>query len=294
MTIKFKIRPALLIDIPLINDWARCEGFAPGKGDIGIYRQTDRQGIWIGCLGEIPVGCIAGIRYNNAYGFIGLYIVRPDQRGHGYGLRLWQQALNHLNGVKCIGLEAAENRINDYANWGFKPASTTTRWQLEVNSATKQITTSRMPVRLKMIHGDDIPEPKIQTYDADRELNPRPHFLSDWLHHPAGHVTALIDMKQNCHGFARIRPCLLKKQAGWRIDPLLADSPELAELLIIELLQGRQGLVIIDTPGGNKLAPPLLQKLGFTPAGRTLRMYRGTMPSRKLEKVFGLACLELG
>ena len=294
MNPEFKIRPVQPVDIPVINNWARSEGFAPGEGDIGIYRQTDRQGIWTGCLGEDPVGCIAGIRYNHAYGFIGLYIVRPDQRGRGYGVRLWREALDHLHDVSCVGLEAAENRIDDYSDWGFQPASTTTRWQLEVDSLPDQIRSLERPEGLRLIHGDDIPEPGVQSYDADRELNPRPHFLSDWLHHPAGVVTALIDSQQNCHGFARIRPCLLKHEAGSRIGPLLADSPELAELLIRDLLSASQGSVIMDSPGGNALAAPLLRKLGFKAVGRTLRMYRGVMPSRQLDEVYGLACLELG
>ena len=294
MASEFTIRPFKSSDIPLINDWARSEGFAPGSGDIGIYRQTDHQGIWTGCLGEEPIGCIAGIRYNHAYGFIGLYIVRPDQRGRGYGVKLWREALDHLHDVSCVGLEAAEDRIDDYSNWGFQPASTTTRWQIEVDSLPHQLRSTEPPEDLRLIRGDDIPEPKIQIYDADRELNPRPHFLSDWLQHPAGDVTALLDRKHDCHGFARIRPCLLKKESGWRIGPLLADSPELAELLIRDLLSARKGLVIIDSPGGNALAAPLLQKLGFTVSGRTLRMYRGVMPSRQLDEVYGLACLELG
>ena len=62
----------------------------------------------------------------------------------------------------------------------------------------------------------------------------------------------------------------------------------------MDLLKARQGLVIIDSPGGNALASPLLHNLGFPPAGRTLRMYRGVMPSRQLDEVYGLACLELG
>ena len=51
MNPEFTIRPVQPVDIPVINDWARSEGFAPGTGDIGIYRQTDSQGIWTGCLG---------------------------------------------------------------------------------------------------------------------------------------------------------------------------------------------------------------------------------------------------
>ena len=56
--------------------------------------------------------------------------------------------------------------------------------------------------------------------------------------------------------------------SGWRIGPLLADSPELAERL--------------------------LRGLGFAPISATLRMYRWIQPQVSLADVYGLACLELG
>ena len=96
VTPPFTIRPLSLPDIPFVTEWARQEGFTPGTGDVAIYRHTDRQGLWVGWLGPDPVGCIAGVRYNAAYGFIGLFLVIPEQRGKGYGLRLWRHALRHL------------------------------------------------------------------------------------------------------------------------------------------------------------------------------------------------------
>lgn len=123
------IRPLTAADIPTVTGWDRQEGFTPGAGDLAIYRNTDRQGVWLGWLGSEPVGCIAGVRYNAAYGFIGLFLVVPEQRGKGYGLQLWRHALHHLADLSCIGLEAAPVRVADYAGWGFVPASPTTRWQ---------------------------------------------------------------------------------------------------------------------------------------------------------------------
>ena len=289
-----KIRPLARADVPLITDWARQEGFAPGKGDVGIYRQTDRQGLWVGCLAGEPIGCIAGVRYNLAYGFVGLYIVRADHRGQGYGRELWRHALAHLNDVACIGLEAAEARIDDYASWGFQAASPTTRWQHTQVVGVDDQPMPPVPEGLQLVEGNAIPDAAVQSYDAQRELSPRPHFLADWLHHPAGRVLALMDRDQRCHGFGRIRPCLLRAGEGWRIGPLLADSAALAMVLIAQLRHRHPGVVLLDTPGGNPLASPLMERLGFEPIGRTLRMYRGTMPNDSQTDVFALACLELG
>ena len=145
------IRPVVPDDISVINTWARLEGFAPGVGDINIYRQTDRQGVWMGWLEDQPIGCIAGVRYNHAYGFIGLFLVQRDYRGRGFGKILWQHALDHLNDVACVGLEAAEERIDDYSSWGFKPASPTTRWQMLSSSFRGQSPSISFPDGLTLL-----------------------------------------------------------------------------------------------------------------------------------------------
>lgn len=294
----FTIRPLQRSDIPTVTDWARQEGFSPGVGDVGIYRQTDRQGLWVGWLGQQPVGCIAGVRYNTAYGFIGLFLVVPEQRGRGYGVQLWRQALQHLEDVPCIGLEAATERIEDYAGWGFAPASPTTRWRRDAPANRGPAAVPQAPGLERtdwcLLQGGEIPEEAVQRFDAEREPSPRPHFLRQWLRHPAGTVLALLDRGGRCRGFGRIRPCLLKDGEGWRIGPLVAAGPAAAGALLQGLLQRHPGVVLIDAPSANGAAAPLLEQLGFAPQSRTLRMYRGSTPQASLADVYGLACLELG
>ena len=279
--------------IPIVTDWSRREGFAPGLGDIEIYRHTDRQGLWIAWLDQEPIGCIAGVRYNLDYGFIGLYLVVPHQRGHGYGQQLWKHALDHLADLTCIGLEAAPARILDYAGWGFESSSSTTRWCC-FNKGISEDSRGDLPSGLHVVEGRDIPSEAVQLYDAQREPSPRPHFLADWLGHQSGQVLALLDDRGNCHGFGRIRPCLLQDGEGWRIGPLLANSPGLATYLIRMLQQRHPGVLLIDTPGLNTTANELMATLGFTAESETMRMYRGDMPKVALNDVFALACLELG
>ncbi|MBM5815719.1 MAG: GNAT family N-acetyltransferase [Cyanobacteria bacterium K_Offshore_surface_m2_239] len=290
------IRPLSPADIPTVTEWARREGFAPGAGDVEIYRHTDRQGVWVGCLGSEPVGCIAGVRYNAAYGFIGLFLVVPEHRGKGYGIQLWRQALEHLSDLPTIGLEAAPDRVEDYAGWGFVPASPTTRWRRPGSGASTRPaeTGPCLAATWCLVQGEAVPERAVQRFDARREPTPRPHFLRQWLHQPIGTVHALVDRQGACHGFGRLRPCLLKRGEGWRVGPLVADHPAAARALLEGLLQNHPGVVLIDGPGANAQAPPLLRSLGFTPVSSTLRMYRGEVPTASLEEVYGLACLELG
>ena len=163
--------------IPIVTDWSRHEGFAPGLGDIEIYRNTDRQGLWIAWLDHEPIGCIAGVRYNLDYGFIGLYLVVPHQRGHGYGQQLWKHALDHLADLTCIGLEAAPARILDYEGWGFSSSSLTTRWRC-FNRGDAEANRGDLPSGLHVVEGSDVPSDAVQLYDAQREPSPFPHCRS--------------------------------------------------------------------------------------------------------------------
>ena len=105
---------------------------------------------------------------------------------------------------------------------------------------------------------------------------------------------AVIDKENRCHGFGRIRPCLLQNGDGWRIGPLMADTPKLLKILLKKLIESHPGLIIIDAPGLNKSADDVFIKLGFKSESETFRMYRGSQPPVSMNDVYGLACLELG
>ncbi len=286
------IRPLESSDISIVTGWARKEGFAPGIGDVKVYRNTDNQGLWIGSIGDKPIGCIAGVKYNPFYGFLGLYIVKKEYRGRGYGICLWKHVLNSMSNTKCIGLEAAPDRIDDYSKWGFKTSSVTTRWKYE--TSVDYSFKNKYIKGLFLLDETEITKGVIQEYDATKEETPRPHFLSDWLFRKSGKLIAIVDRSEKCVGFGRIRPCLLQKGQGWRIGPLIANSPELAEILIKSLLLRHPGTVFIDTPGLNKNSKELMSRIGFKKDSYTVRMYKGIQPTISLDDVYGLACLELG
>ena len=295
MTNLLTIRPLCDSDIDFVTEISKLEGFAPGIGDLGIYQNTDTQGLWVGWLNNNPIGCIAGVRYNEDYGFLGLFLVIEEYRGRGFGLQLWKKALDHLKDLPCVGLEAAPERIVDYSKWGFTVSSKTTRWQWLGDGKLLEVSISKDDLnQFSFVEGSSIPSNAVEKFDEKRETTPRPHFLSDWLKHPAGKVIAVIDREGVCHGFGRIRPCLLRDGKGWRIGPLMADKPKLIKILLKKLIDSHPGLIIIDSPGLNQYASKLFKDLGFKSESETFRMYRGYQPPVSMNDVYGLACLELG
>ncbi|MEI6615707.1 MAG: GNAT family N-acetyltransferase [Cyanobium sp. ELA507] len=298
----FSIRPMVEADLAMVTDWARAEGFCPGVGDAAILRDADRRGVWVGCLDGEPVGCILGVRYDGHYGRIGLFLVRPEHRGHGFGVALWERALEHLRDVSCIALEAEPDRIEDYSGWGFRPAWETLRWGLCSGDGGQprsgEAPAVPLPPGWRVVPLEEVDRAAVLIYDARHEATPRPLVLEEWL--DAGHgeeVLVVLDDLGCCRGFGRLRPCLLpegEEGPGWRLGPLLADALPVADALLQRLCCGRRGLVLIDAPEANPRAHRLLEARGFQIRHRTVRMYRGPAPELALEDLYGLTCLELG
>ena len=291
-----EIRPFTPGDLDVVTALAREQDFAPGVGDIEIYANTDRQGVWLAWQDDAPVGCIAAVTYNPDYAFIGLFVVKPEHRGQGIGRQLWQHALKTLNSVECIGLEAAVQMVGFYEKAGFQKDCITTRRQMLCRSDQSQHpnTTLRDRSDITVVPLREISLEAIQRYDERHEISPRPHFLELWLRHRAGDVFVTRDAQGECHGYVRIRPCLLPIGEGWRVGPWLAEDPSMASLLLSNAIDRHKGVVLIDTPGHNPAAKTITTAKGYKPMGSTVRMYKGVMPQGHDRNVYGLACLELG
>ena len=291
-----EIKPFMPTDLDVVTGMAREQDFAPGMGDIEIYANTDRQGIWLAWQDNVPVGCIAAVTYSPSYAFIGLFVVKPEHRGQGIGRRLWQHALKTLNSVECVGLEAAVQMVGFYEQAGFQKDCITTRRQMLCRSDQSEHPNTTLLQRsdITVVPLGEISLEAIQRYDERHEISPRPHFLELWLRHRAGSVFVARDAHGECHGYVRIRPCLLPIGEGWRVGPWLAEDPGMASLLLNNAMDRHKGVVLIDTPGHNPSATTITTAKGFKPMGSTVRMYKGVMPEGHDRNVYGLACLELG
>ena len=69
-------------ELDTLVEWAACEGWNPGLDDAEVFWATDPEGF---IAAEIEGELIGGgsiVAYEKKYGFIGLFIVRPEYRGH--------------------------------------------------------------------------------------------------------------------------------------------------------------------------------------------------------------------
>src|SRR6202048_2004786 len=109
----FKVRAMRPEEIGLASDWAADEGWNPGLADPACFGTVDPEGFLLGKLDGRPAATISVVNYNANFAFLGFYIARPDLRGRGYGLRIWQAGMAHA-GLRTGGLDGVYAQTVNY------------------------------------------------------------------------------------------------------------------------------------------------------------------------------------
>lgn len=282
---EFVIRKMTQDDIEFAIDLAADEGWNPGLHDADCFYTADEDGFYVGLLDGQPIGSVSAVRYGENYGFLGLYIVKPEFRGVGYGMQLFEQALHHLQG-RDIGLDGVIEQEPNYTTWGFRRAFYSVRYQGK--AATYPSTDSRVVDLSKVSFSD------IETFDQTMFLAPRSDFLRCWISRPQSIALGTVE-DSKLGGYTVLRKC----QVGYKIGPLFAGNEELAEALFRagcnRLPEGTT--LFLDVPLLNPEAEALATRYKMTEVFKTARMYR--MVSKQtvdlpLKHWFGVTSFELG
>ncbi|MEA4917504.1 GNAT family N-acetyltransferase [Proteiniphilum sp.] len=263
-------------------EWAAKEGWNPGFYDTPCFYLTDPKGFFVGLLDEEPVSCISAVAYDQHFAFLGFYIVKPEYRGKGYGLKLWNTAMAYLQS-RNIGLDGVVEQQANYKKSGFKFAYSNIRYEGAAIS-----TAERFP---ELVPLSEVPFDEIVKYDAALFPASRSQFLHRWVKQPGSlALAALRDGKVK--GYGVIRKC----RAGYKIGPLFADAADLSHKLFLALGNGiaSGSKIYLDIPEVNHAAIQLAENRGMKKVFGTARMYTKYQPDIDLNKVFGVTTFELG
>lgn len=85
------------------------EEWNPGIHDGEIFYETDPDGFFVAEIEGKPIGCASAVAYDDSFGFLGLYVVKPEFREKGVGGKLTEKCLEHL-GNRNIGLDGSRKR----------------------------------------------------------------------------------------------------------------------------------------------------------------------------------------
>lgn len=269
-------------EIDIAIEWAAKEGWNPGLHDADCYYSADSNGFLIGRLGDEPIATISVIKYGESFGFLGFYIVKPEYRGKGYGIQIWNAGLKYLEG-RNIGLDGVVAQQDNYKKSGFKLAYRNIRYEgfgggdLHQNSEIVPLST--------------LPFETIDSYDRPFFPANRSQFIKAWINQADSHALGIMQ-NGKLVGYGVIRQC----RSGYKIGPLFADSPEFAESLFLALKSKVKPSepVYLDIPEVNQAAVALADRYNMTVSFETARMYRGEVADMPLNRLFGVTSFEIG
>jgi GNAT superfamily N-acetyltransferase len=270
-------------EVAIAIEWAAREGWNPGLHDAACFHAADPSGFLLAECGDEPVGCISAVSYAGRFGFVGLYIVRPEWRGRGIGLRLWTEGMKRLSG-QVVGLDGVPAQQDNYRRSGFALAWNNARFAGPAGSAAPAAASPIVPLRSvdrAMLCADDR-----RVFPAPREA-----FLRCWS--SMRDATGLAWMSDGAlAGWGLRRRC----REGHKIGPLVADTPEIASALYAALCASAPAgdTVYLDVPLPNAAAVALAQAHGLHIVFETARMYAGPAPACELQRVYGVTSFELG
>ena len=278
----FRILTASRADLDIAIDWAAGEGWNPGVCDADAFYAADPQGFFLGKLDGLPIASVSAVSYGPSFGFVGFYIVRPEYRGRGYGMRLWTEGLRHLP-TQNIGLDGVVAQRRNYERSGFLFAYGNARYE-GVGGGVTASDPSVVPLA-------QIPFAQVHAYDAAIFPAGRAGFLRTWIAQPGGLALGYLRDGVVC-GYGMIRRC----RKGCKIGPLFADTADIAEMLFRGLAfhAGIDVPVYLDVPEANAEAVAFAKRHRMTPMFETVRMYTKGAPNVPLDRVFGVTTFELG
>jgi GNAT superfamily N-acetyltransferase len=275
------VRPMRKDEIALAIDWAAAEGWNPGLADASCFASVDPDGFLVAERDGEPVATISCVNYDERFAFLGFYIVRPDLRGRGYGLQIWNAAIAHA-GTRVIGLDGVIAQQHNYRKSGFSYAYANIRYGGAARASSG--------LQAGIVPLTEIPFAAVEASDATVFPARRSAFLKSWISAP-GHVGRALMRNDELVGWGIVRPC----RTGYKIGPLVADDRADAEAVLSALLaEVGDTEVFLDAPAINRDAAALAQDLGLAPVFETARMYIGPIPPLRIERVFGVMSFELG
>lgn len=278
----YSIRRMNRDDLQIAIAWAAAEGWNPGLHDAECFYAADPLGFWMGLLGDEPIATISAVKYGNSFGFVGFYIVKPEYRGQGYGMQLWNAALDTLSG-RNIGLDGVLAQQENYQKSGFQFAYRNIRY--EGVSSRESMNHSGF------VELSTIPFEMIAAYDRSFFPGDRIQFLRSWINQPDSGALGILQNNMLL-GYGVIRLC----HTGYKIGPLFADQPDLAEALFVALQStvAAGTPIYLDVPEINVAAVNLAEKYQMQRVFETARMYTQSLPELPYDRLFGVTTFELG
>lgn len=270
-------------ELPQLAQWAQEEGWNPGRHDLTLAWNLQREAFVALRHHNALVGAGTIFRHDPGYGFMGFFIVDGEYRGRGLGSELWHYRRDALKARLArggiIGMDGVPDLVPFYTKGGFTPTYRSVRMQ--GTARTGRSNAVALTVR-------DLPE--IERLDQPTFPVGRAAFLTSWMSQEHTVVRG-VRRDGDLVAWAMARPCA----TGFKLGPVVALNPSAAEEAILgvtEQIVGQQ--IQIDVPEVNHDAFRVAEGLGLTEVFSCTRLYLGGIPVVDTDRIYGVTSFEFG
>lgn len=272
-------------DIPAGLRLCRASRWNQLAPDWELFLKLSPHGCRVAVKNGQAVGTVTTVRYQDRFGWIGMVLVDPAERGHGVGTQLLYEALEILEDMESVRLDATPAGQLIYQKTGFLEEYRLSRMETVVSG--QGLPSGSSPAR--PMTREDLPgvlELDREVFGADRLvileslLARAPEFA--WVSASRGRIEAYSFGR---HGFS-----------FEHLGPVVAQDEEWARHLVSTCLAGQtRKPFILDATRHTAGWPAWLESLGFREQRPFVRMFRGAnrYPGRP-EKQFAILGPEFG
>lgn len=193
--------------LELLFTYATLEGWNVEESHIRSQQKVYNKDFFIAYKGTQLVGFIIAIKHKDNFGFISTFIVLKKYRLKGYGRKILEHAIKHLDGCQ-IALNSVVNKESIYEKFGFKSYFSVNTYKFIVGSVT---------LKKSHIHTIDL-DTKLSLKNQDRYMR---YLLSD-----KGTVYKAIKAKNDISSFA----FMTKYSDGYKI---VIKSNNMDEIIVL-------------------------------------------------------------
>ncbi len=238
-------------DVAFALDLSRREDWIMGEEDIELSHAAFPDGFFVGEVGGERVSHISAVSYGeDELCFVGLYVVMPQHRRRGYGMKTWDYAWERV-AEKCrsISLTAQKEMVPSYERQGFKSVWIDYKWMCRAEKVVSSSPVSPECSSLTFTPFKGCNLNNLLKYDTRvfgysrepflRRLQAFPNSEGYVVSHPNGDIV----------GYCVLRKSFAKY--GWYFGPWYANTTSIARALL-----SKAASFLMDQPDSASL--PLL------------------------------------